>query len=45
MSLDELSEIDRAYLWASGLLSIARFANELDSLNIDISYPTKRERI
>ena len=41
MSLDELSEIDRAFLWASGLLSIKQFAGELESLSREISYPNK----
>jgi 8-oxo-dGTP pyrophosphatase MutT (NUDIX family) len=42
MSLDEICERDRAFLWASGLLSIIEFANELSSWNDDISYPNKR---
>ena len=40
----ELSEIDRAFLWASGLLSIIDFAEELNSWNRDISYPSKRTK-
>ena len=39
MALDELSEIDRSFLWASGLLSIAQFHDELISWNRDISHP------
>jgi len=31
MSLDELSEVDRAFLWASGLLSISSFYEDLTS--------------
>ena len=42
MSLNELSEMDRAFLWASGLLSITQFAEELESWSREISYPAKR---
>jgi len=42
MALDEISEVDRAFLWASGLVSIPRFAEELISWSSDISYPSKR---
>ena len=42
ISLNELSEIDRAFLWASGLLSIAEFFEELESWSREISYPNKR---
>ena len=43
MSLDEISELGRAFLWASGLLSIRQFAEELESWGDDeISYPNKR---
>ena len=45
MSLNELSEIDRAFLWASGLLSIKQFTEELESLSREISYPNKRSDI
>jgi 8-oxo-dGTP pyrophosphatase MutT (NUDIX family) len=41
LSLDELTEVDRAYLWAAGLLSIACFAAEMDTWSRVISYPTK----
>jgi inorganic pyrophosphatase len=41
MSLNELSEVDRAFLWASGLLSIPQFINELESWEREISYPNK----
>jgi len=43
MSLNELSEVDRAFLWASGLLSIIDFFNELESWSREISYPQKRK--
>lgn len=39
LSLTEICERDRAYLWAAGLLSIDEFANELMSWGDDISYP------
>jgi len=42
MSLDEICERDRAFLWASGLSAIPYFFNELTSWSDDISYPTKR---
>jgi 8-oxo-dGTP pyrophosphatase MutT (NUDIX family) len=42
VSLTEICERDRAYLWASGLLCIPQFAAELSSWNDDISYPNKR---
>ena len=41
-SLDEICERDRAFLWASGLLSIISFTDELSSWGDDISYPNKR---
>ena len=43
IALDELSEMDRVFLWASGLLSIAQFAKELESWSREVSYPNKRE--
>jgi len=42
MALEEICERDRAFLWASGLLSIASFGDELLSWSDDISYPNKR---
>jgi len=42
MSLDEICEVDRAFLWASGLISITYFADVLDSWSREISYPVKR---
>jgi 8-oxo-dGTP pyrophosphatase MutT (NUDIX family) len=41
MSLNEISELSRAFLWASGLVSIREFAEELESWSEDISYPNK----
>jgi 8-oxo-dGTP pyrophosphatase MutT (NUDIX family) len=41
MSLNEIPEMDRAFLWASGLLSITEFAKELESWSREISYPNK----
>jgi len=43
MCLDEITETDRAFLWASGLLSIPQFYEELDLWNREISYPSKRK--
>jgi inorganic pyrophosphatase len=42
MALDELSEIDRSFLWASGLLSIPPFHEELISWNRAVSHPGRR---
>lgn len=42
MSLDEICERDRAFLWASGLVGVEQFVNELSSWSDDISYPRKR---
>lgn len=42
MSLYEISEVDRAFLWASGLLSLPQFSSELESWSREISYPNKR---
>jgi 8-oxo-dGTP diphosphatase len=44
MNLNEITETDRAFLWASGLLSIAQFSDELESWNREISYPNKRTK-
>lgn len=43
LSLDEISERDRAFLWASGLFGITQFADELYLWSDDISYPNKRK--
>ena len=42
MALNEISEVDRAYLWSAGLLSIPQFATELDTWAREISYPGRR---
>jgi len=42
MALHEISEVDRAYLWSAGLLSIPQFAAELDTWAREISYPGRR---
>jgi len=42
MTLRELSEVDRAYLWSAGLMGIERFAQEVDTWAREISYPGKR---
>ena len=42
LALDEITEVDRAYLWSAGLLSIPQFARELDTWAREISYPGKR---
>ena len=45
MALDELSERDRCFLWASGLLGVLEFWNELVSWGDDISFPRKRTEL
>ncbi|MCH4886231.1 NUDIX domain-containing protein [Acidaminobacter sp. JC074] len=42
LSLDEICERDRAYLWAAGLLAVKSFSKELESWGDDISYPSYR---
>ncbi|MCL2773467.1 MAG: NUDIX hydrolase [Oscillospiraceae bacterium] len=42
LSLNEICERDRAFLWAAGLLCIGQFGEELLSWSNDISYPIKR---
>lgn len=43
MSLNEVCERDRSFLWASRLLCVGQFMNELEKWSDDISYPTKKE--
>ena len=43
MALCEISEVDRAFLWASGLIGIPQFAQELDNWERETSYPGKRD--
>ena len=43
MALNELSEVDRVYLWASGLLSISPFMEKVAMWAREISYPSLRE--
>ena len=42
MSLEEICERDRAFLWAEGLMGLPQFFDELVSWSDDISYPGKR---
>lgn len=39
LSLREIAERDRAFLWASGLLAVGEFLSEVASWGDDISYP------
>ena len=39
LSLKEISERDRCYLWSAGLLGIKEFINEVENWHNDISYP------
>ena len=40
LTLAEISERDRAYLWAAGLMSIPLFLDEVSKWSDEISYPT-----
>lgn len=39
LSLEEICERDRAYLWAAGLMSVPVFLDEVSRWSDDISYP------
>lgn len=39
MTLSEVCERDRAFLWAAGLLGVAAFLKEVESWGNEISYP------
>jgi 8-oxo-dGTP diphosphatase len=39
MRLDEISERDRAYLWAAGLLGVPEFLDEISNWGDVLSYP------
>jgi len=42
LALDEISEVDRVYLWSAGLMSIPEFAREVGTWVREISYPSRR---
>lgn len=42
LTLGEICERDRAFLWAAGLIAIPEFAAELLGWSDDVSYPTAR---
>lgn len=39
LSLKEIPERDRCFLWASGLISVSNMINEIEKLGDEISYP------
>ena len=41
MSLDEISEKDRAFLWSYGLMQVGEFFNKIKEWDNEISYPGK----
>ena len=41
MTLDEICERDRAFLWAGGLMGLPQFFDEMISWGDNISYPRK----
>lgn len=43
LALNEICERDRVFLWASGLLTIREFADEIMTWSDEISYPTIRQ--
>ena len=45
MSLNEICERDRVYLWSAGLLGVTGFLEEIESWGDDISYPSCKEEI
>lgn len=42
MSLDEISEKDRAFLWSYGLISVEDFFKEIKKWGNTISYPNEK---
>ena len=42
LSLDEMSEKDRAFLWSYGLMTVGDFWDELSSWSDEISRPIKK---
>ena len=44
LSLDEMSEKDRAFLWSYGLMTVGDFWDELSSWSDEISRPIKKEK-
>lgn len=44
LSLDQIPERDRAFLWASGLLAVNHFVDEIEAWGDEISYPGKQRR-
>jgi hypothetical protein len=40
LTLAEIPERDRAYLWAAGLLNVSAFLEEVSSWGDALSYPT-----
>ena len=42
MSLDEISEKDRAFLWSYGLISVENFFEEIKKWGNEVSYPDEK---
>jgi len=42
MSLDKISEKDRAFLWSYGLISVEEFFEEIKKWGNTISYPDEK---
>jgi 8-oxo-dGTP diphosphatase len=45
LSLGEICERDRAYLWAAGLLCVSEFLDELTGWGDEISYPARKSKV
>ena len=43
LSLKEIPERDRVFLWWSGLIAVPEFLKEIESWGVDISYPGNSE--
>lgn len=45
LSLDEIAERDRVYLWAAGLLCVTDFLDEVSEWGDEISYPLEKSKV
>jgi len=45
LTLSEISERDRAYLWAAGLLCLSAFLDKVSSWGDALSYPTDKTKV
>lgn len=45
LTLAEIPERDRAYLWAAGLMSIPVFLDEISKWSDELSYPSNKSKV